>query len=191
MKSLSVRFHSIVNMFAHCVALDLLKTREKNVISKIAVELLHSHGIHTHDSGGAVIPVRSVFDHPLLADLHCASLRLHPGKFDEERAAYDAWKSRGACGSPSKGAIMPVGMQILIDLRSLEGREGTPAQSLLVLGWRPIVLEELVIAAARCLWKTKLPLVESYLGYFPVLRLAEAVEMAKARELKKQNRGLR
>jgi hypothetical protein len=191
MKFLPVRFHCIVNLFADCIALDLLNTREKSVISKIVIELLHSHGIHTHDSGGAVIPVRSVFDHPLLADLHCASLRHQPGKLEEERAAYDAWKSRGARGSPSKGAVPPVGMQILIDLCSLEGREGAPAHILLVHGWRPIVLEELVIVAARCLWKTKLPLDKSDLGFFPVLRLAEAVEKAKARELKKQNRGLR
>ncbi len=131
------------------------------MISDAIVNVLQSHGIYSHDSDGKPIPVRSVFDHPLLTSSHREGLGSDRMKqFRKESDAYDAWLANSARGDPPSTKY-PVGVQILDDLRNCQCHDTVFDESLKYLGWRVVTLEKMALKFAKCLVQTRVPVDES------------------------------
>ena len=141
--AMSVRFQSMLNACSESAG--MFNPREQALISRSIVEVLFKNGIGATGPGGVLIPVQSVFDHPLLTAMHRTSLKGHrvPDQFEKELAAYKA----GRALSDS----LPVGMRVLHDLRNIQSHLVLYGAYLRLNGWPVVVLEELAKAFSDCL----------------------------------------
>lgn len=122
-RTLSEFFRNMTNASA-CVELAcLFSESELQMTSDSIVKVLDSHrdGIYAHDSQGKRIPVRSVFDHPMLEALHRDALN-DEAKFQKQLAEYEAWKASGSQGPPPRTKL-PVGVQAFTDMRHFQSHK--------------------------------------------------------------------
>ncbi len=172
-KSMSARFQSMLNACAESAG--MFNHIEQAFISQSVVDVLSKNGIHAKGPDGASIPVRSVFDHPLLTSMHQASLKKYPRQFQKERDAYDALIA------PSEAAL-PIGMRVLTDLRHIQSHLVEYADFLTLKGWSVVVLEELAAAFSDCLPRCSVPYDMTAAGYAVVSQAAIDEFKTKQRE---------
>ena len=132
-------------------SLDHFTVADKKLISETVVNVLFNHGICAEDANGKKIPVRSVFDHPLLETLH----RTHSEhRYETDRSAYAKWKLGGCQGDPPQTAH-PVGLQVQRQLRNFNFHvPRAPDSPFLFNGWHIDCLDDLTRGLRKVLPKT-------------------------------------
>jgi hypothetical protein len=181
--TLSELFFEMMKTCAECHF--MFSSKERSTLSESVVQVLFQYGIHAQDSAGIPIAVRSVFDHPLLEALHETSLADNTSQFKHELDAYMEWKLRGARTSVPRTSL-PVGMQVLKDLRNFQSHILRHAKRLLMNGWPLQMLERLANVFANFLRQSKVEHFMSEAGY-PVVT-QEAIDRAKKKRSRPENR---
>jgi hypothetical protein len=118
--------------------------------------LLRSNiGVMSAD-GKTLLPVQNVFQVPNLAKLYHQSLRSQheEKKYQRRLAAFNTWVASGSQGAPPESALF--GHIVLMALRNSVFRMSNfVGEALSSAGWRPAVLEQIVIAFAKCAIQTR------------------------------------
>jgi hypothetical protein len=153
-KILAPLFHDVMILCTE--SLEYFTDSDKKLISDTVVRVLFDHGICAEDADGKKIPVRSVFDHDLLKELH--RTRTGSGKYDSELTAYNAWKLAGCHGVPPSTKFL-VGLQVQRDLRNFNFHVPQKSESnFLFDGWHINCLDDLAQKLRKCLPETSAPI---------------------------------
>jgi hypothetical protein len=89
-------------------------------------------------------PVRSMFDHPLLQQLYQKSTKGYEHAHTQHLKQYEKWKNDGCQGQPPNSWLL--GFQILKALRNVASHSSDHTELLMLMGWRPVVLDSIVSA---------------------------------------------